>query len=133
VGRLFHRVLIGTALRVAVLGVLGGCVTVAPPTEVVSLRAGSLPEEPGLPPPGTTWRLDPAELQALSPAPYVAPPPLMLPYPVPGVAAPPPVPEPYLYVPPLPLFYFGLGYTWDSHRHSHRSHRHWRGLRERHR
>jgi len=103
---------------IAVLAVLAGCATSSPPpAQVVTLKANSLPPEPGLPPAGTTWRLDSNELQSLSPAPYIPPPPLMLPYPVPGVAPPPPPPyAPYAYGLP-PIFYFGLGYGWGGHRH----------------
>lgn len=108
---------------IAVLCMLAGCAaSPVPPTEVLTMKADALPPEPGLPPPGTTWRLDEAALQMLSPAPYVPPPPLMLPYPVPGVAPPPPVYVPYTYVPP-PLFYFGLGYGWGGHRHWSGGHR----------
>ena len=109
--------------RVALSAVLTACVAVPPPsTEVMTLRAGALPQEPGVPPAGTTWRLEENDLHALSPAPYVPPPPLLLPYPVAGVA-PPPAYAPYAYV-PAPVFYFGLGYTAGGHRHGFRPHSH---------
>jgi hypothetical protein len=110
-----HHALFGIAL----LGVMTGCVTAPPPTEVVMLRATDLPQDAGLPPAGTTWRLDESDLKTLSPAPYVPPPPLMLPYPIPGVAPPPPVYAPDGFDPVPPLIYFGLGFGWGDHGHSH--------------
>ena len=84
---------------------LGGCAAYAPLPygEVVTLKAGEASSLSGSPPPGTVWRLNEADLKALSPAPIVeAPPPPRLP--------PPPRPndppfQPYYYPPPPPWHY----------------------------
>src|SRR3712207_7462765 len=54
----------------------------------------------GSPPPGTVWRLDPRDLEALSPAPFVEPPP-------PPRLPPPPRPND-----PPPLPYYGPSLYW---------------------
>jgi hypothetical protein len=59
-----------------VCAALAGCVADAPSYgEVVTMKAGETSSVSGYPPPGTVWRLDARDLQALSPAPIVDPPP----------------------------------------------------------
>lgn len=85
---------------------LAGCAT--PPvheTQVVVMKTGSLPADSGLPPPGTTWRIEERELLALSPAPYVPPPPTPIPAPPRAAPAPPMVP----YAVPYGVPYYGWG------------------------
>ena len=83
---------------IVLAALLGGCATdtAVPYGDVVTLKAGEAARLSGYPPPGTVWRLDDADLKALSPAPIVpAPPPPRLP--------PPPRPndpQPYYYPPP---------------------------------
>ena len=92
-------------LSVALVGVLTGCATDAavPYGEVITLKAYEASSLSGYPPSGTVWRLNEADLKALSPAPIVdAPPPPRLP--------PPPRPNdpsPYYYPPPPPPWYYG--------------------------
>lgn len=111
---------------VIVLFVLAGCaVSPVAETQVVVMKRGAMPEDPGLPPPGTTWRLDERDLVAMSPAPYVPPPPTPVP-PPPTVVVAPAVPymAPYsLWGAPYygPAFGFSFGYF-----HSRHSHRRWR-------
>jgi hypothetical protein len=89
---------------VVLAALLGGCAADAPVPygEVVTFKAGQTSTLSGYPPPGTVWRLDDADLKALSPAPIVpAPPPPRLP--------PPPRPNdppPYYYPPPPPPWYY---------------------------
>lgn len=120
-------------LAIVALVVLTAC-AVAPvhETKVVTMGAAASSEDRGLPPPGTTWRLDEAELLALSPAPYV-PPPTPIPQP-PRVERPVPYVAPYPYygygVPYYGVPYYGPSfgvYFGYSHRHgrSH-DHRHFR-------
>jgi len=92
----------------------------------VTMGAAASSDDRGLPPPGTTWRLDERELLALSPAPYVPPPPTPIPQP-PRVVPVVPYAVPYPYygygVPYYgPSFGFSFGYVHP--RHSHR--RGWR-------
>lgn len=111
----------------AALLTLAGCA--AQPvheTQVVVMKPDSVPADPGLPPPGTTWRLEERELTALSPAPYVPPPPAPIPSPPRVVPAPPLMPYVYPYygwgVPYYgPSFGFSFGYSHPRH-----SHRRWR-------
>jgi hypothetical protein len=58
--------------------------------EVISMKAQDAARVSGYPAPGTTWRLDEADLRALSPAPTLEPPP------------PPRRPPPAYYPPPPP-------------------------------
>ncbi|HEY9445626.1 MAG TPA: hypothetical protein VIQ62_01010 [Burkholderiales bacterium] len=103
---------------------LAGCSAMpAHETRVVTMGADASPEDRGVPPPGTTWRLDEHELLALSPAPYVPPPPTPIPQP-PRVAPVVPYAVPYPYygfgVPYYgPSFGFSFGYSHPRH-HSHR-------------
>lgn len=106
--------------------IVAGCTT--PPiheTQVVVMKPDSLPADAGLPPPGTTWRLGERDLLALSPAPYVPPPPTPIPSP-PRIAPVPVMP----YVVPYygwgmpyygPGFGFSFGYSYPRY-----SHRRWR-------
>jgi len=84
-----------TALMLAAL--LAACES-APPRygEVVSVRAEEAAALSGYPAPGTVWRLDAADLKALSPAPTLEPPP------------PPrrPPPPPAIYYPPPPPWWW---------------------------
>jgi hypothetical protein len=68
-------------------------------SDVLELKANHAAQMSGLPPPGTVWRLDEADLKALSPAPIVpAPPPPRYPPPRPN--------EPYApYYGPPPIFW----------------------------
>jgi hypothetical protein len=61
--------------------------------DVVTVRASEASSLAGSPPPGTVWRLDEADLKALSPAPVVQPPP------------PPRFPPPPRYYYPPPGYY----------------------------
>ena len=72
---------------------LAGCVSEPPRYgEVVTMKASEAARVEGHPQPGTVWRLDEADLKALSPAPIVpAPPP---------PRRPPPPPRGYHYPPP---------------------------------
>jgi hypothetical protein len=80
--------------------VLAGCATDPPQYgEVVTMKAGEASGVAGYPPPGTVWRLEEAELKALSPAPIVEPPPPPRRAP-PAVYYPPPPPPPGYYGPP---------------------------------
>jgi hypothetical protein len=73
--------------------------------EVMTVKAGEASTLSGNPPPGTVWRLDEADLQALSPAPIVpAPPPPRLPPPPRPNDPPPPYYYPYP-APPSPWYY----------------------------
>jgi hypothetical protein len=108
--------------------VLGGCAShVARETEVVTMRAEALPQNPGLPPHGGVWRLDERDLARLSPAPYVEPPPPPLAAPYAGVPA---VPAPYAW--PSPYFgwgvpYYGTAFDFSfGHSHPRHFHRRWR-------
>jgi hypothetical protein len=123
-------------LAAAVLtAAVAGCAATPPhETAVVVMNANALPQDPGLPPPGTTWRLDQRELVALSPAPYVPPPAMPIPA---SPAAPAPIygplysPYPYGYT--MPYYYgwgIGIGYGFGSVHRSH-LHRGWRGHRRR--
>ena len=79
---------------VVVVALLAGCETTPPPQarygEVVSMKAEEAARMSGYPAPGTVWRLDEADLKALSPAPTLEPPP------------PPRRPPPAIYYPPPP-------------------------------
>jgi hypothetical protein len=82
---------------------LAGCVTEPPQYgEVVTMKAGEASRVSGYPPPGTVWRLEDADLKALSPAPTLEapPPPRRPPPPPPGAYYPPPPPPPGYYGPP---------------------------------
>jgi hypothetical protein len=73
--------------------------------EVVTLKAAEASTLSGHPPPGTVWRLNEADLSALSPAPIVpAPPPPRLPPPPRPNDPPPPYYYPYT-APPAPWYY----------------------------
>ena len=76
--------------------------------EVVTMKAGDAARASGYPAQGTLWRLDEADLKALSPAPLVPapPPPRLPPPPRPNAAYPP---GGYYYGPP-PSTYWGPGY-----------------------
>jgi hypothetical protein len=76
--------------------------------EVVTMKAGEASSVSGSPPPGTVWRLDEADLKALSPAPVLQPPPPPQLPPPPRPNAPPP--SPYYYPPPPPPGYYGSPY-----------------------
>jgi len=89
------------------------------------MKPDSLPADAGLPPPGTTWRLGERDLLALSPAPYVPPPPTPIPAP-PRVAPAPVMP----YVVPyygwgMPYYGPGFGFSF-GYSHPRYSHRRWR-------
>ena len=70
-------------LVVLVAALLAACATQPPRySEVVTMKASDAARATGYPQPGTVWRLDAADLQALSPNPIVpAPPPPRLPPP----------------------------------------------------
>ena len=95
-------------LMLSVAALLAACASDAPRYgEVVTMKASDAVRASGHPQPGTVWRLDEADLKALSPAPIVpAPPPPRLPPPRRPNAAHPPG---YYYAPP-PSLYWGLGY-----------------------
>jgi hypothetical protein len=65
--------------------------------EVVTIKPGEHVDG-DYPAPGTVWRLDEAELQKLSPAPYQEPPP--------PPRRPPPPPRTYYPPPPPPWYYY---------------------------
>jgi hypothetical protein len=94
-------------------------------TRVVEMKPGAPGDDAALPPPGTTWRLDERELLAMSPAPYVPPPPS--PIPMPPRVAPPayaPYATPYYgWGAPYygPAFGFSFGYSYPRH-----TYRRWR-------
>ncbi|HEX2825503.1 MAG TPA: hypothetical protein VHP37_04100 [Burkholderiales bacterium] len=87
-------------IPLVVASLLGACVAEPPRYgEVVTMKASEAATLDGSPQPGTVWRLDEADMKALSPAPIVpAPPPPRYP--------PPPRPnEPYPpYYGPPPAF-----------------------------
>ena len=77
----------------AVVALLAGCESTLPRYgEVVSLRAEEAATLSGYPAPGTVWRLDEADLKALSPAPTLEPPPPPRRAPPPAIHYPPPPP-----------------------------------------
>ncbi len=110
------------------LGVAGCAAPPARDTQVVVMNSDALPAEPGLPPPGTTWRLDEHVLLALSPAPYAPPPAQPIPAPPPALSVVPvvpyPAPYPYFWGAPYygPAFGFSFGYS-NSHYPHHRHRR----------
>jgi len=122
------RLLQFPARAATLLMALAGCATQpVHETQVVQMKPGALPGDPGLPPPGTTWRLEERELLALSPAPYVPPPPS--PIPMPPRAAPAPLMVPYAapyygwgvpYYGPAFGFSFGYAYPRYTHRRGRR-------------
>jgi hypothetical protein len=93
----------------ALAAALSACATDAPVPygEVITLKAGEASSLSGYPPPGTVWRLNEADLEAMSPAPIVpGPPPPRLPPPPrpndpPPYYYPPPPPPPWYYGPPF--------------------------------
>jgi hypothetical protein len=121
------RLLFPSAYSGALLLALAGCAS--PPvheTQVVVMASGAAHNDAALlPPPGTTWRLDERELLALSPAPYVPPPPSPVPMPprvAPGPMAPYAAPYYGWGIPYYgPAFGFSFGYS-----HPRYSHRRWR-------
>ena len=63
-------------LPIAVLALLAACVAEGPQYgQVVTMKADEASAASGYPPPGTVWRLEERDLRALSPAPFVEPPP----------------------------------------------------------
>jgi hypothetical protein len=114
---------------IALAAAAAGCA--APPQQqsaLVVMSANALPDDPGLPPPGTTWRLDERELVALSPAPYVPPPPTPIPAPrIAPARAYVPFYAPYSPGYALPWYSgwgIGIGYGFGRVHHTHRA---WRG------
>ena len=98
-------------LLLVLTAMLAACVTEPPRYgEVVTLKAGDPPPDSAYPPPGTVWRLEESDLKALSPAPFVEPPPppRLPPPPRPDVSYPAP---PGYYAPP-PYWYGPSGYYW---------------------
>ena len=88
---------------VVLAAALAGCATDPPQYgEVVTMRAGEASGVAGYPPPGTVWRLEEADLRALSPKPTLEPPP-------PPRRPPPPPPGAY-YPPPPPPGWYGPPY-----------------------
>jgi hypothetical protein len=125
-GIMIPRLLLPSACSGALLLALAGCAS--PPvheTQVVVMTPGAVRNDAALPPPGTTWRLDERELLALSPAPYVPPPPS--PVPMPPRVVPAPLMAPYAApyygwgVPYYgPAFGFSFGYSYPRYTHRHR-------------
>lgn len=101
------------SLTLAITALLAACAVDAPPQygQVVTMKASEAASREGYPPPGTVWRLDERDLKAMSPAPFVEPPP-------PPRLPPPPRPNdpaPEYYGPPYyaPSLYWGSGfYYW---------------------
>ena len=64
-------------LPLALVVALASCVAEGPPVygDVVTMKANEAASQAGYPPPNTVWRLEERDLQALSPAPFVEPPP----------------------------------------------------------
>jgi hypothetical protein len=83
-------------LIAALAASLSACAAHAPPPpygNVMTMKANEAASMSGYPPPGTVWRLDEADLNALSPSPIVpAPPPPRRPPPPPAGWYPPPPP-----------------------------------------
>lgn len=81
------------ACAVALLAVIGCATSPLRETSVLAMKANALPDDAGLPPAGTVWRLDEHDLHTLSPAPYVPPPaqPIPMPPRVSPRTPPPPV------------------------------------------
>ena len=100
------RILVVPVVLVAAL--LAAC-AMEPPRhgKVVTMKAAEAARAEGYPQPGTVWRLDEADLRALSPNPIVPapPPPRLPPPPRPNEAYPPG----YYYGPP-PSIYWAPGY-----------------------
>jgi len=92
---------LAVVLVAALISVPSGCATYdsLPYGEVVTMKAGEASSVSGFPPPGIVWRLDEADLKALSPAPMLdAPPPPRRP------------PPPVYYPPPPPPGWYGPPY-----------------------
>ena len=102
-------------LLIPVVLLLNACALEAPRySDVVTVRAGSEVGAAQLPGPGTVWRLEETELRALSPAPYVEPPPPPKLAPPPRPNDPPPAYHAPYYGSPYP-YWSGPGfYYWRS-------------------
>lgn len=66
-----------TSVTLTLVAALAACAAESPIVygDVVTMNADTAAAHAGYPPPGTVWRLDERELKALSPAPFVEPPP----------------------------------------------------------